>query len=318
MSATAAPSTRFPFARGDLPESVDTVHLVQRIPKRPHASDLRERGFSSKPGKHPNSTTWFHNAPTSKHLPNLTIYENYGPGFGFVASVSVPKYCRGQNFDLLDTPLIFDSLQGISDYATDLSGISYDAFAAFLARIDFATNLNLKPDHADIFLKRCRRLYIARMPIRADLTQARSVYHGSMSRMIRSYDKTYEMGIEDPLETRIRLEYSLPDKPATKRFADRIRAKNHRAETLLSPEVRGTAIGEMLGLLRLSSFDPGADYSLGYFLTRTGGDLNRARRCSSFVESIETLGPGYYEIPGTNMSRTRYLRELRDCQVLGY
>src|SRR5687768_145141 len=95
-------SSRSTVARRDLSDSVDTVHLVQRIPKRPSSSELLSRGFRSKAGNLPNSTTWYHNASKAEHRGNLTIYENYGPGYGMMVSASLPKFCRGANLHLID------------------------------------------------------------------------------------------------------------------------------------------------------------------------------------------------------------------------
>src|SRR5215207_10851253 len=123
----------FPLARDRLIDSVDTVHLVQPIATRPGPRQLLERGFLSKEGELPNSITWFHNGPKGGHQPNLTIYENYGPGYFFLASVSLPAFSRGQNCDLLDGALILEWLGRTSSYASEVSGITFDAPGAVLA-----------------------------------------------------------------------------------------------------------------------------------------------------------------------------------------
>lgn len=310
-------TTRFPLARGDLIDSVDTVHLVHRLSLRPNDRDLEGRGFGARPGKLVGSTTWFHNPPGNSHKPNLTLYENFGPGYGLRVNSSLPKMAIGRNFDLLDDDGIFNCLKDISIYVTETAGIEFDALTACVARIDFATNLDLLPNEADQFLERSRRLVIPRMRYRGDLSLGRSVYHGNDSRMIRIYDKSSESRRDANEVTRIRLEYQMPNESATRRFADRMGLDSHMAETLLSPGARLVAICEVIDMLHLDTFDPNAIHSVASFFEQTK-DLNQARRCSSFADAYKTLGPNFYELSGSRMSRQRYLKELRECQRLGF
>ena len=305
------------LARDDLASSVDTLHLVQRLSTIPNPLALKHRGFSSKPGKIPNSVIWFHNAPKGDHKPNLTIYENFTIGYGFRVNISLPKFLAGQNFDLPNEEGIFNTLNSVSEYVTDTSGIQFDALSASVARIDFATNLDLPSDDAGKFLERAARLDVPRMPLRRDLSRNRSVYRGNASRMIRIYDKSSQSGVEAPSNTRIRIEYEFPNEGATYRFAERITADNHRAETLLSRNVRMFAIKEVLDMLCLDSFEPLADYSFAYFYARTG-KIDQARRNSSFVAAYREFGSDFYQREGSRMSEQRYRRELRECQSLGF
>lgn len=300
---------------------MDTVHFVQRFADRPPDDELRvPRGFSSKRGRFENSVTWYYNArgKNKKTHPNLSLYEEFGRSYGLRVHVSLPKYLWGHNVDLINGEEISDSLRRLSHDVLDISGMRFEAPPARIARIDFATDLQLDAADADRFFDRNRRFIVPRMPYRKDISKDRTLYHGNASRMLRLYDKTLESGTSQQNLTHVRCEYVLTNESAVRRFAQRIGVHDHKATTILSQAVRRVAINEMFNLLRLDSFDPKADYSFDYFFARTDGDLNKARRCSSFVDVFETLGQDFYQIPDIRMSRERYRRELRECQTLGF
>lgn len=320
MIAAKPQLERFALARDDLIESVDTVHLVHKITRRPDADELIERGFSVTEGKHHNSVTYYlnHEKDDDPTLPNISIYEEFGAGFGLRANISIPKFLHGQNIDLLTDDEIFDALQVISEYIRDISGIDFNATTARVARIDYATNLYFEREAADRYFERCKLLMIPRMPFMPEQSIGSSAYHGNKSRTIKTYDKCSEAGIGYENGVVVRCEYAHLNETAVRRHAERIGAADHRAETMLSQGVRKLAVDEMFKSLRLHSFDPEADYSLDYFFRKTGGDLNKARRCSSFTSAYEAFGRDFYLIPELKMIRSRYYRELRECQELGF
>lgn len=320
MAATKPQLDRFALARDDLIDSVDTVAFVQKISRRPDEEELIKRGFSITPGKHHNSSTFYlnHEKEDSLTLPNISIYEEFGAGYGVRANICIPKFLHGQNIELVNGDDIFDALQGISEYVSDLSGIEFDATTARVARIDYATNLYFGREVAERFLQRSKRLIVPWMPFMPKQSIGDSAYHGNQSRTIKTYDKCAEAGIGHANGVVVRGEYALLNETAVKRYAERIGAADHRAETMLSQGVRKVAIDELFKSLQLHSFDPEADFSLEYFYKKSGGNLSKARRCSSFVAMYKLFGANLFLNPELKMSREKYRLELRECQELGF
>lgn len=305
------------IVRDMLEDSVDTVHLVVRLNKIPPADALKKRGFRSKPGKFDNSITWFLNPKSGNYKPNLTIYEHYGPGYSLRVNASLPKLVHGNNLDLVSDEEIDAALEQLSDYVSDATGLAFDAGKANVARIDYATNIEVVPKAGSLILRRLRRIKIPRLPFRADISIHGSVYHGNRSRMLRFYDKTHEAGRVSANTMVVRAELAISNEGTAVRFAEKAKLRNHAANSMLDKAVRGIAIDEIFKLTKLESFDPAADFSLLYFYSKTQ-NFARARRNSSFVNAYDTFGPDFYKFTELGYSKARYDRELREAQAVGF
>lgn len=305
------------IARTDLPNSIDTLHLIHRITRRPPDQDLIKRGFKAIDSKF--GIKWvFNRDKTEDHsYANITLYKLYGVGYGCRVNISVPKFARGQNVDLPDDAEIHSTLLSLSAEISDISGVYFDSFSALTARVDYSTNLQLKGDAADPFFRRLHRLRVPRMPYQADRSRPRSVYHGNRSRMLKSYDKTLEHGVRAADEITVRMEYMFASEESVSRFAKRLLLPDYRARTILSSDVRRAAVDQIYALLQLASFDANADYSIGHFFDRTG-DIELSRRCSSFVAAYDAFGPDFYQRPDIHMSPHKYSRDLKECENHGF
>lgn len=308
----------FPILREHLVASVDTVALVQHLPELPPYKELWNRGFKPKEGNQPNSTTWFHNCENAEHRPNLTIYENHGPGFGLLVSGSLPRIRNANNATLLMSCEIAETMDEISGYVTDTVGLAFDAWNAKIKRVDYAFDQFLEPQVADGLLERTRRLYIPHIPLNSDMVYDSSVYRTNQSRGLRLYDKSIQMGWLNEQYRQLRSEYWLPNRNGVEAFRKRKGLADRRAITMLSREVITMASDEAFDLLQLGSFDPTADYSFAYFLEKTNGNYSKARRLSSFVDAFYYFGPDFYLRSDVRVSKQTYVKEFRECQALGF
>jgi hypothetical protein len=264
--------------------------------------------------------TWFHNREIveTHSYANITFYKLRGVGYGWRVGVSLPKFAKGQNVDLLLDDEINSTLAELSAEVSDTCGLYFDSFGALTARVDYSTNLCLPASAADPFFDRIQRLNVARMPRQADLSRDRSIYHGNGSRMLKTYDKSAENNSNNGNGgITVRMEYMLAGEESVSRFAKRLKLPDYRAATMVSADVRRTAIDELYGMLHLATFDPTADYSVKYFFNRTR-NINVARRCSSFVAAYNAFGPNFDRLPDIQFSHQRYIRELKECEKYGF
>lgn len=318
MESTDHILTALPLERERLAESVDTLRLVHPLPKLPSCDELWRRGFKPTEGKEAGYINWYYNAPKDEHRPNITLVQNRGPGYGIWVNGSLPKIRHGNNATLLTEIEIVETLDDISNYVTDILGVDFDVQNAHTTRIDYAADQLYLNAVASNFIERTGRLYIPHLSLNTELTQPGSVYFTNTLRLLVIYNKSKQMGLTNKEITQVRTEYRLPNTASVEALRKRIGLADRKASTMLSPGVLKIVFDEMFNLLQMSSFDPTADYTLEYFFNRTNGNYSKARRLSSFVESYRFFGPDFYERADITMTKQTYIRELRECQELGF
>lgn len=304
-------NSSFPIPRESLIASVDTVHFSTTLPLRFDPTELLQRGFSQRDGSF--DQVHYLN-PTDRTQPNLTVTKSPIGRWRLYVNANIPKMAFGNNLSLPLAPDIERVLDALSSSVSNLTNVDFDARNIKLRRIDYATNLSLNREVARAFLERLRRLVIPRF--KYDETQVfdTTVYFNSGQRVLRIYDKCTQLSIDS--EPRIiRAEFSLTKPSTIKDFALRTAKCNAISGQLLSGSVIEVAYNKLYELLAIDSFIPNPRLSIAELIEKKGCTPSQARKAASFALMIDEIG---HDRTKNLLGNTKFNRELRYCQRLGY
>lgn len=284
--------------------------------------ELIERGFEKIPGKFPGTSKWIHNGEKGNYEPQLTIYQDFHRCWHCRADLSVPRLVFGNNCELPSHDQIREAMHIVSNNCELRSGIPFDAFTAFVCRIDYAINILCEQHLVGALIAYFARFDIARM-LRKTVGNE-TVYFENNSRAIRVYNKlaqTIRKYKDRPelIERAIgivRAEYYVKGQPAVNRFVGQRGLADSTVNTLISPNVIESVTSEMLGLLHLENVDlcSGDDFRS---ILAISGDIKEAIGLFGFKGAIDALGEDFYRDPSLDYSKSTYERNQRKCRDLG-
>lgn len=301
----------FPIPRDSLIASVDTVHFHTTLPLRFDPTELLQRGFLQRDGRF--DLVYYLN-PIDKTLPNLTVTKSPIGRWRLYVNANLPKMVFGNNLSLPLAPDIERVLDELSSSVSSAIGTDFDARNVKVKRIDYATNLSLNQDDARAFLERLRRLVIPRFKYDDTHEYETTVYFKSGQRVLRIYDKTIQLSIDREIRT-IRAEFSLTTPPTIKDFALRTAECDQISGQLLSRSTIEIACDKLYELLEIDSFLPNQRLSIAELIEKKGCTTAQARKAASFALMIDEIGRDRTK---NLLGRTKFNRELRYCQRLGY
>jgi len=151
------------FDTSQIQGSIDTLGMVRNCDRMILPEDLIERGFEKKPGRWPGSSIWFHNGDKAVYEPQITLYQDFHRCWHCRADLSVPRLVFGNNCELPSYEQIREAMYIVSSSFELRSGIPFDAFTAFVCRIDYAINALCEQHLVGALIAYFARFDIARM-----------------------------------------------------------------------------------------------------------------------------------------------------------
>lgn len=240
------------------------------------------------------------------------------PGISYLtASASLPKLLHGTNVKMLSDGEISIVKKGLSDLATEASGVEFDVDASMVTRLDSLYDWKVGEERVCDYLYAARDATFPRL--KRDAFQTGTVQFKSRSGNVclSIYSKHQETAklvregkaTEADLEASVgllRIERRLATRAACQRLAERMKLPSRRADQLLRLEIAGAIMEETLKHLGLNNPIVSGDLRLQRLRERYGHS-STYKRLAGFIalcdehgaESLVPLGlyskTSYYE-----------------------
>lgn len=297
---------------------VDTILL--RHAYTHHAPPDVQRGFTF------TGERYVFNPPPIKNrtLPALT-WSAAPNGINYLtARVSVPKMLYGTNTVTVTDGDVTRVLNGITDFASGVAGVDFDAMTANVGRVDISHNFQVGEAETYAYLSALRGASMPRMVRRViddgtvDFTngsQKVCVYakHAETAHLAKQGKATDEdvrraVGV-------LRVEHRYLNSGACKRLAERLELPDRRADTLLRSFVTETVMDDTMKDLGLDKAIESGDSRLALLRERYGFGT-AYQRLAGFLALCDEHGADNLVRLGVVSERTFY-RQRREAEAAG-
>lgn len=222
----------------------------------------------------------FNPPPVKGHaLPHLT-WRRAPDGIGYLdACVSLPKMLFGNNVQMIsdrDIPRVQDI---VSDFATDVVGVKYNAWTANIGRFDIGYNWRVGETETYMYLRALQNAHLPRMVRRVIDTSTVDFTNNSQKVVIYSkHAETMKLAqrgkaTDEHLRESIgvlRIEHRFINTPACRRVASRMKLDSHRAEHVLRSGIAETIMEKTIMELGLNNRIESGDSRLELLLEHYG------------------------------------------------
>lgn len=306
---------------------IDTVSLRHNIPLLPFAH-MSECSFSTtcghSPTRHPYTTWKLNLTRDGGTLPRLT-WSSTPSGDWLTAEVSLPKFLFGNNVSLISQADVRNALTGISRFISETVGISFDAPAALVGRVDYCWNFPVGETKITTYVAAASHAAIPRM-LRYQIGTT-TVNFKQRSRQITIYGKHAEVShrVRERTATdselrdavgQLRMEVSYRNSDGCKRLARRYGLLDRCAGSLFDGDIAHAELERTLGMLGLNKTTESVDARLD-ILREVYGDTSHFRCLTSFLSLLDRYGENFWQQGIGGYSRSSYYQYARELKQAG-
>lgn len=268
------------------------------------------------------------NPPAIKNhaLPALTWYAAPDGINYLTARVSIPKMLYGNNVQMVSGKEISRALDGISNYASELSGVEFDAKSANVGQIDFSYNFQVGEENAFGYLNALRQTSMPRMKRRI-IGDGETVDFGNRSQKVICYSKSVEtanlarLSKATDADVRaavgiLRVEHRFLNSGACKRLAERFNLPDRRADYLLRDDIAEMVMNETIMKLGLDKAVESGDSRLSLLREHCHGYGSRFQRLAGFLALCDAYGADNL-VPLRIVTERTFYRQRKEVEEAG-
>lgn len=302
---------------------IDGFALSQMFARPPDQHFLVEKGWRLfyKPSGEFSRLAWIEGRKPNE--PKLTIYPTPKGCWFLNASVTLTSWLEGSNVRLIKCTSEFQRrLKLFSEFATERSGIIFNAEGAKVKKVEFTNDFVLEQNRILEIISNLKKSEINKYLLKPYKTSVNFHNDGkTQNQLIKVYSKYHECldkkedkAIVEKAKNIMRFEVELRNK-AIYNLAKSLNLPNHKAKYILTKEVSDFVIERKMKLIKLDKYlNNDVQDILNLFRTYP---KPYADKLSNFLALESKFGKKLYEIPELQLTKRTCQKYKRDCNNAG-